>query len=434
MEKNILVCTVECWDSKSGADTFPTILKKYSPKNIANISIRDGVPENACCSRYFQISEQKVIKSIFNRNIKTGKEYVFEQGKSEQDIQDITNSQELYNKNRKKRSYLKLFIRELIWKLGVWRTKELDAFLDDFKPDIVLFCMGGYIHFNRICRYVVKKSGAKAVGYFWDDNFTYTHLKESFGHTALRFFQRISLKKLAKSCSAFWAITDKTKQEVDEFFGVNCEVLTKPITFKEDDEWRSYNVNTPIKMLYTGNLLIGRFAVIKQLSKALEKVNKNGKKIELDIYTATYISEDEKQELSEFVNLKGTVTQEEVLQLQKQADILLFVEALSGSDSKVARLSFSTKITDYLYSGKCIFAIGAADVAPMEYLKAQDAAIIATSQEEMYSKLVDIIENPEIIMQKAKNAFDCGKRNHNRKDIEEKIEKTFLRVLKDQND
>lgn len=417
MTPKILVCTVESWNSKIGANTFSTLLAEYPSENLANVYIREEIPDSNRCSRYFQISEQKIIKSLLRRHISTGREVIPSQEQTKEDLCNLTQSRQLYNKNRAKRSYLKLFARELIWKAGRWKSQELTDFIQSFQPDIVLFGMEGYIHFNRICRYIVQKTKAKAIGYFWDDNFTYKQMSKNPGFTLLRFFQRRSLKKTAKLCSAFWAITDQTKKEADAVFGIQCRVLTKPIDFSANETWKPYSVNDPIRMLYTGNLLIGRFSVIQAVSRALEQINRDKTRILLDVYSGSYIAPEELSQLSPYVHMKGVISQEQVLQLQKQADILLFVEALTGPYSKKARLSFSTKITDYLHSGKCILAIGAADTAPMDYLRRENAAICASSEPELLDALTQITSDPSLLYQRAQSAFSCGLRNHHRDKI-----------------
>lgn len=425
----ILVCTIESWNSKIGANTFSTLLANYPAEHLANLYIREELPDSSCCSRYFQISEAKVIRSIVKRSTKTGREVTSCQQMSQADQADMEASHQLYNKNRKKRSFFKLFIREILWKLGKWKTPELDSFLDSFQPDIILFGMEGYIHFNRICRYAVKRTGAKAVGYFWDDTFTYKQMPGNFGYKALRFFKRRSLKKLAPCCDAFWAIAEKTKQEADRFFHIDCKVITKPIDFREGEQWETYEPGKPIQMLYTGNLLIGRFQVIQAISKALERINADGTKIELDVYSASYIPPEDLAELSQHVHIKGVVPQEEALQLQKEADILLFAEAITGEHSQIARLSFSTKLTDYFHSGKCILAVGAKDVAPMEYLAAENAALCASSEEEVYLRLKEIADQPQKIHQFAEAAYRCGQKNHSRQAVEAIMKTTFQEIL-----
>lgn len=427
----VLVCTVESWNSKVGANTFSSLLETFPAESLANIYIREELPDSNCCSRYFQISETKVIKSIVKPGTKTGREVQVCQQMTEDDAQTLAQSRQLYNKNRKKRSVAKLFVREGLWKLGKWKTKELDAFLDSFQPDVVVFGMDGYIHFNRICRYAVRRTGAKAVGYFWDDTFTYRQRGHLLNYRILRYFQRRSLKKLAKCCDAFWAITGKTKQEADEFFGIDCQVLTKPIDFTPGEQWKPYSPHNPIKMLYTGNLLIGRFETVLAVSRALERINADGVKMELDVYSGSYIAPEDQAKLSEYVHMKGVVSQAEVLRLQEQADILLFAEAMAGPYSKIARLSFSTKLTDYFHSGKCIFAVGPGDIAPMEYLKEKQAALCASTEEEIYTQLLCLVNNPQRIPESGYDAYRCGMLYHSREVVSEKIEKTF-RKLHDQ--
>lgn len=428
MKPKVLICTIESWNSKVGANTFSSLFANYPAECLANVYIREELPDSPCCSRYFRISENQVIKSVLKRKTKTGQEVEACQQSTEADEKMLADSRELYNKNRKKRSFLKLFVREILWKFGKWKTPELDAFVDSFQPDIVVFGMEGYIHFNRICRYIVKRTGAKAVGYFWDDTFTYKQMPGNMGYKLMRFFKRRSLRKLSPKCHAFWAITEKTKQEADKFFGIDCQVLTKPIDFEPGEQWKPYTLHSPIKMLYTGNLLIGRFDTILAVSDALKKINADGVKIELDVYSGSYITPEDLAKLSGFVHMKGVVPQAEVLHLQEDADILLFAEAMTGDHSQIARLSFSTKLTDYFHSGKCIFAIGAKDVAPMEYLAAENAALCAGDEEEIYTQLQSLIDSPETILQMAQNAYSCGKRNHARELIQEKVQNTFRQI------
>ena len=430
MKPKVLICTIESWNSKVGANTFSSLFANYPPEKLANVYIREELPDSPCCSRYFQISEGKVIKSILKRGIRTGREVQACQQMTADDEQTLKAAKQLYNKNRKKRSVAKLLIRELLWKCGKWRTSELDEFLDSFQPDVILFGMEGYIHFNRLCRYVVKRSGAKAVGYFWDDTFTYRQRGHLLNYRILRFFQRRSLKKLASCCAAFWAITEKTKQEADEFFKIDCQVLTKPIDYAEGEQWKPYTPGNPVKMLYTGNLLIGRFQTIQAVSNALQRINEKGTKVELDVYSASYIPPEDLAQLSEYVHMKGVVPQSEIMRLQEQADVLLFAEAMTGEHSKIARLSFSTKLTDYFHSGKCILAVGAKNVAPMEYLQTEHAALCASTEQEIYQQLKIIAGEPERILAYAQNAYSCGIRNHSRNQIEQKVQHTIQNVFR----
>ena len=78
----------------------------------------------------------------------------------------------------------------------------------------------------------------------------------------------------------------------------------------------------------------------------------------------------------------GRIGREEVLKVQKEADVVIFAESLEGKESNAAKLSFSTKITDYISNGKCVLAIGK-DNTPIDYFKRNDSALIANSIEKI---------------------------------------------------
>ena len=420
-QPRILVISVGAWNSKVGS-TWPDLLKFYPKEYITNICIRDEIPDSDVASRYFSISENRVLKSIFNRKIKTGRE-VYAQISTDEN-QDLAAHNERYQKMRQKRRFSLLMARELAWKIGKWKTKELNDFIDSSNPDIILYSMSVYVHYSRVIRHAIKRTGARAIGYIWDDTFTYKQSDE-LGYKIYRFFQRRALKKIAKLSDNFFAISDMTKKEADEFFGIDSVILTKPLCREPKVDYTDFEM--PVKAVYTGNLAIGRDKSLVRIVKAAKNINSNGVKIRFDIYTNTLLSDEIKKELNcDYSELHDAVPQKEVFEIQRNSDLMLFVEDIDGPDARVARLSFSTKITDYLSSGKCIFAVGYKETAPMQYFIKNDAAVIADNDKEIEEKLSMLVNNPELLVKYAENACDIGIKNHN----EEKILNTFDSVIK----
>ena len=103
----------------------------------------------------------------------------------------------------------------------------------------------------------------------------------------------------------------------------------------------------------------------------------------------------------------------------------MFAEALCGKNAKSVRLSFSTKLTDYFGSGKCILAIGVPDIAPMEYLKEKDAASCAYDYDSIKDAVKSLLDRPEMICEYAEKAYKTGLENHNKACIQ----KTLFEVL-----
>lgn len=408
----VLISSVTSWNDSVGADTYSTLFADYDSDRLANLYIREETPNSRACKLYFKISESRVLRSVLNRRVQTGKELRGEElTPDESDLAAQRDTASRYERHRRRRSWILLYAREILWLLGRWRTPELDAFLDEFKPDVVLFGMEGYIHFNRINRYIMKRTGARGLGYFYDDNFTYKQKPRSLGYRVYRFFQRRDLKKTAGYCSAFFAISPKTKRECDEFFGIDSVLLTKPVeAIMQTPVLRT--TAHPVRMLYTGNLLYGRLRTLHLLSDALRVVNETDERIVLDVYTTTQLNEEELRGLAASVQVMGVIPQGAAIELQRDADVLLFIEDIDGADSQMARLSFSTKLTDYFAAGRAILAVADPTTAPMEYLMAENAALCASTREQLVVQLQRVAESPDLVAEYALRASDCGRRNH----------------------
>ena len=178
MNKRILITSIACWNQQTGSNTFSTLFEDFESSNLANIYIDAELPDSKVCSRYFGIREWDVVRSVYKRKLKTGSEVLV--------IDGNRNTAAPINKTKqfaRKRRRLFLWIRELAWKLGRWKSKELNAFLDDFNPEVLVFPIESYPYFNRLNEYIIKKcKPKKVIGYLWDDNFTYKQHPHSVLH------------------------------------------------------------------------------------------------------------------------------------------------------------------------------------------------------------------------------------------------------------
>ena len=425
LNKKILFITMDCWSSYNSAttaNTFAALFKNYDSSQMASLYLREEIPTSKQCCKFFLISENAVLRSVFKPNTITGK--VFYRDKmsiAQSDIFNIEKTKERYKKLGVKRNRILLFAREIMWLIGKWKSKELNEFLDDFKPDVVIYGMEGYCYFHRIVRYTLKYTGAKGIGYFWDDNFTYIQHKPTIGFLLHRYMQRRTLKKTVNTTKDFFAISPKMKQEADEFFDIDCTILTKPVDITIDNCTRT--PKEKIKIVYTGNLKIGRLDTLKTISEVLDEEKRLLDKVIFEIYSGTTIADEDLISFNKAIKFKGSIPSEQVNDVQRDADVLLLMEDFQGENKLTARLSFSTKTTDYLGQGKCIFAIGNSDIASIEYLSENDCAICASSKKEIRDAMLRQVENPNLISEYGNKALQTGKRNHSRAIMEERVEK-----------
>lgn len=423
----VLVSTVGPW-SDVGADTWSMLLSHYDKTKVASLYLRAEKSKSPRCCHYFHIFEERVMKSIFLPTMRTGEEYYYDSDKNDNDFTESSSIQkkekERYAKYSKHKNWFTTTARELVWLLGNWKSKEFKRFLDEFDPEVLVFPIESYIHLNRINKYIIKKTHPKVIGFLNDDNFTFKQSKK-LGDKLHRIWQRKSVRWLVKHCDTVFTICPKMKRECDEAFGIKSSVLSKPMVC--DSEFVPYQPNNPIRLLYAGKLYINRDKTIAIIARAIKRVNEQGERVVMDVYSGTYLSTEmiSAIECSPSVHFNGQISNKQVFEEMKKSDVLLFVEDLS-EENLIARLSFSTKITDCFGSGKCTWAVGNRDLGAVEYIKEMDAGFVTTSEEEVYETLKLMINKPEMISEYARKGYECGIKYHNVERLTDIFEEAIL--------
>ncbi|MBR3145565.1 MAG: hypothetical protein IKF53_06740 [Clostridia bacterium] len=422
----VLAISLSTWRKDSEIHTQTDLFKFWDKERLAQIYTKSDMPNTPVCDRFFQISENAIIHSVINRK-PVGKEV---RNGEAADTRAVEAEKKLYTKAHKKKSWFMTIVREIVWSLGCWKTKALDKFVDDFDADVYFVPIYPVIYTAKIQEYILKKHKKPYVCYLWDDNYSYMACGKNVFAYIHRFFLRKHVKRLAKNCSEMFTITKIEGDETDKLFGTKSVVLTKGINY-DNLTFEKRSPSNPVKMVYTGKLIIGRDYSLVEISKALKEINRDETLITLDIYSPTVLDDKTMEILNQNgCTMRGAVPKDKVAEIQKDADVVVFVESLSKKHCLDARLSFSTKLTDYFASGKCIFAIGDSRIAPIMYLKENDAAIIATTPAEVKEQLEKLLGDKKTVEEYSKKAFMCGKRNHEESLVKETFINTITRASK----
>ena len=405
----ILIVGRSAWTKDES--TLSGIFSGFVPEQLAYLCIETRQPDFGRCHLHFQISETAMIRRFVHWGIRTGEELTTVNDKVNRNNE--RQEKAVLGYVRAHRSFTLLFMREILWRIGHWKTKELDEFIEAFQPDVV-FCVGDPLPLmNRLQRYVIKKSGKPGIMFMMDDIWSYQACHGAIHHL-YRWLLRCQVKPLVKLCKAHFAISPKMKHEYDDVFGIDCEILTKGI---EAVSVNPTNVlHNPIKLVYTGNLLYGRLKTLSIIADAIRQLNSQYgyTRAIMHIYTQTQLSQvDElKLNIGGICEVHKPVKYDELTKVYAQSDVVLFVESLEYRFKNIARLSFSTKLTDYMRSGKCIFAVGAKDVAPIEYLRETGIAAVCSSEDDIAKRLTSLLENTEEIIGLGRKAFEYGQTHH----------------------
>lgn len=413
----ILVLSDVPWSkNNSFGNSFSSIFEGIEDLEVANIACRPGIPDSGLVKRYYQVTEKSLLINLKNKRHPAGAEIALKGDSAKIAVMEDIRGRTF---GSKKRWQILFWLRDLIWFLGHWQSPELDQFLDDFKPDLIFQPVYFSSYLNDMAQYIKKYTMAPMIGYISDDNYTLKQISFSPLYWIDRLCKRRKVKKTIEMCELLYVISDIQREEYEECFTTRCKILTKGADFDIVPELKK-RYHCPLQLIYTGNIGTNRWKSLKMIADVLENINKDSIQMQLRIYTATLLTREMERALNrgESSSVMGSMPAYMIPDIHRNADMLVHVEALDLRNRLKVRQSFSTKIVDYLKAARPILAVGPKDVASMDHLIRYDCAIVSDNKTELEQKLRGILENPSELNRVAANAYECGRKCHNKQDIQ----------------
>lgn len=423
----------------SFGNTYSSIFGKIENIEIAHIYLMAGMPDKEdVVSCYYQIPENEVVKSClkpWKKSIGAGHVVRIEDKEKEyREDKKIEKSENIYGKllgfGKRHHWSLMFFARELAWKYGKINYDGMMFFIEEFKPDIFFLPFSNLYYTNRLAMYIKRHYDIPMVMEMAMDHYSLKRVSFSPFFWIDRFGKRAMIRKLAKKSEKVYVISKRLKEELEKSLNRPCEIL-----YKIPDETRASipydGAHDPIRYLFTGNIYANRWKSLKLLAEAL----KESKAGVLDIYTANPITKS----VDKALNIKGVstihkpVSQEKVIQLQNETDVLVHAEAFDITNKLLVRCAISTKIMDYLSVGRSILAIGPSDIASIEYLNDNNLALTADSKDRLIMLVNSIHSNPNLLMDYSKRGSGYISNHLNAKDLRYRLYNSLNEVITSYN-
>lgn len=402
--------------------TLVSLLNGWPIEKLAQINFRNDTPSFAYCKNYYSITDKDVALSLMMLGIhKAGR--ILQKSK-----QNVTSSTEkdLYRIGNKRIPLVSL-IRDTMWGIGTWKSKQLKEWVKQYDPEVILFVPNDYVLAYRVAMFIEKKvKRMPLIPYYMDDAFYYDC--ETSGVDLLRRFQlRKKGKEIHSYASCIFTICEKMSSRYKEQFSKPCFDYMNSIKVVEHPI-KEFN-NHKIIFSYIGNLHSNRWRCLADIGVELQKISQEIEKtIEMYIYSASDLGENEKAILESVpcIKLKGSISTSEVPQKQRESDALIHVEAFDKRSKNSTMYSLSTKIPEYLISGVCVFAYGPADIASMEYLKTNEVAFICNIKEDLKCVLYSVISDQDKRNRCIEKGIQLAKDRHDIKQVSNSFVKAII--------
>lgn len=430
----ILLLSGDVWnDSSNGNNIYSNWFDGYDAE-FANIYLSQGLPENKCCTHYFQVTDRMMLRSMFG--IRAGKafDYCSTTKNTQKELPNkLIAEQEntaFYTKIKKFASEPLRLARDILWSIGRYDEKALKCFIDNFNPDII-FCTHLFsIKYRRIELIIRTLSNAPMVAFTGDAEASLKNIN----YNPLYWARQLNLHRLypahVKIFKEYFTFSQAQCDEITAKYGVPSETLYKCADIKP---FKEKQPNKIIRIVYAGRLYCNRWKTIAAIGEALTILNKDGKRAEVHVYSQDNLNEEQQKALSEkkYIYFMGCTHPSNLPNIYKNADIALHVESLDKKYKYATMHSFSTKIIDLMSSSCAIMAICWDHNNGWNYLKKENAAICISNYNEILPTMQRIVRCPQLLTEYAKKASECGAKNHSRQAIQQQITNVFTRIIKE---
>lgn len=430
-ERKVLVVSSTPWNTNySFGNTFSNLFDGMEGCRFSNIYCMDGVVNDPRVERAYQITEKQLILNWLGKS----------PAGAETEVRLIQETGETWGAPgralvrfaKTRRWQILYWAREAVWRLGRWDNADLDRFIREFDPDLVLVVLYGNVHMCRVQQAVARRAGVPVVGYIWDDYYTLHQFSWSPLYWINRLYYRIPLKQTIDRCNLLYVISAPQKKEYDRIFRKDCHLLTKGGLFGEEHP-PVKAPGQPLKLIYTGNIGNGRWKTLAQIGRVIQRINAASPEkplVHMTICTPTPITNAIRKALDcpGSVWLAGRLPLPEVAQKQAEADLLVHVEPMDFTHRQEYRLSFSTKLIDYMLAYRPILAYGLPWQASIAHLKAHDGAFVASDEAGLEQTLREILARPALLEEYAAKGWACGAACHDIRRLHAMLRQDFEEV------
>ena len=409
MKKTLIITGMPFRNDSNLGKTLSTLFLRFGPEELSQLYFSPQMPNVKHCSNYYQINEKQLIRSFFGLNQKKCGRKI--------KAKDIEEQYAVAESNPSAIVALRKFIlipilRDLLWLVSKWNSKKLNRWLDENRPSVIFAVLPGSVKSCKIIDYVAKRYDCPIVLFVTDDYYNDPELTPSLLRKwYFRWLQR-SIDRMATHAKYVVGCSELAAREFGEKYHVPYEAIFTPsgVEYLAMPE-KQQSDEKPIVFRYFGNLGLERWKPLAALGKAIADYNQGEQKAILEVYSnLMYPDAIAQLDIPNGCVFKGWVHGEDYLRLLQDADVAVHVESFSEDMCRRTRLSISTKIADYLGAGKCIMAIGKAELASIQHIN--NVACVVNDISKIEEGIKKLAENVSFRQDLSTKARDLAQTQH----------------------
>lgn len=355
--------------SSNNGKTFASFFEGYPSSHLAQLYFHRESPSNPVCSNYYRITDEEILQNVLvpwriageRANVTTA------------EVQATTLARASL-----KRSWTARLLRQLVWLMvPIDNNRTVLRWLDEFSPEVVFFCGGDAAALYRKISAVADRYDAGLV-YYATDDYVLPIRTRNISAKLLRGWTRRVFRSIAARAALVLVVGEKMAETYLAAYGIRATPIMNMVQVPErQPEPRPRELRDPLKLLYAGSFHSNRWRVLADVVRSIQELRSKGVAVELRIFGPEPAPEErDAMHQPPAATYLGLKPPSELVEEIAGSDVLLHVESDDPESIAVTRLSISTKIPEYLASGRPILAVGPPDVASIAYLRDANAALV----------------------------------------------------------
>ncbi|UUZ61041.1 hypothetical protein [Nocardioides sp. B-3] len=421
-------------DLQSNGKTLSAFFQSWPQDRPAQLYFTLDEPAFTVCSRFYRVTDLDMLKATLGRTGSAGPVLPTSVAFDAAGKQRL-HTNPLYRLARRvlqQRWPAALMVRSWFWRGRRWETPQLERWLDEVDPDIIFFqssnCTFAFDVVERIC----ERRNLPLILETTDDYLTPLHALDPIERIQQRRISGAYQRAVTRSAAVI-AIGDRMAEEYAHRFGGDYAVAMNSVESLAE-KLLEVATEPPFVLHFAGNPGLNRWRVLAAIGAALDTLaDEHGIDTRLEIFS---LVEPEASVLTELtssprVTFLGQADAEELAKRRSVAALLVHVESFDRKNQHITRLSVSTKIPEYLSSGRCVLAVGPAAVASIGYPVDNEAAAVATSPEvtDIAATIRQVLADPTKQRAYATRGPELVKRNHLRPVIAEMVQERVVAAV-----
>ena len=375
MNKKILIVnTKSIYSNNATGITLRSLFEKINTENIMEIYWEKDFEDHKISSillRYSNLSLAHILMKI--RNSKVNNELKKNSSNNKQDF--ILKKILVYI-----RQYFALVPDLSNLKISKSEYEQID----NFKPDVI-YTLGGNINSLKVAYNLSEIYNIPIVIHHMDN---WMHSIQ-WENNPLLFSYKNKLRKYCKQCytrsNLALTISEEMANVFTKEFKIQHYAIMNSIDVKTFKCQPIRNYGPTLRVTYAGGLHLKRDRALLDIANIINEICEEGMKIELNIYTNLDNIRLYKSEFEPFnyVKFHEAVSHDRIMDIYQNTDALVHVESNLLENNEFYKYSISTKIPEYLSTGKPFIFYGPKTIYLYRFLNDNNIAYTASDKFEL---------------------------------------------------